>query len=178
MVERIAGRFPFVSATGHFFYSRDSSLARLIQDMKYRGFYSIGNYLGKVAAEELYITGYFNQIDYIVPVPMHYIKKAKRGYNQTDNIAKGLAEISGLPVVNMLKMTRSRKTQTSLNQSDRLSNADHLFKLKDGYNLDNKSILVVDDVCTTGATISAAAKAITDKFPNSRIYLFTLGVTF
>ena len=178
MVERLAGQFPFLTATGHFFYSRESSLSQLIQDMKYRGFYSIGTFLGKLAAEELLITGYFNDIDLIVPVPMHFYKEMKRGYNQTDYIAKGMSEVCGLPVMNILKMTRTRKTQTSFNRRQRLSNADNLFKVKEGIDLTDKSVLIVDDVCTTGTTISSAAKTITDKFPTANLHLFTLGVTF
>lgn len=178
MVERFAGQFPFVSATGHFFYSRESSLAQLIQDMKYRGFYSIGTFLGRLSAEELLITGYFNDIDYIVPVPMHFSKKLKRGYNQTDYIARGISEICGIPVLNLLKMIKRRRTQTALNRHQRLSNAENLFKVMPNFNLTYKSILLVDDVCTTGATIASAAKTITDKFPGVRLYLFTLGVTF
>ena len=178
MVERLAGQFPFVSATGHFFYSRESSLAQLIQDMKYRGFYSIGTFLGRLAAEELLITGYFNEIDFIVPVPMHFSKRFRRGYNQTDYIAKGISEVCGSPVLNLLKMSKTRKTQTSLNRRQRLSNAENLFKVRKTHDISAKSLLLVDDVCTTGATIASAAKTITDKYPGIRLYLFTLGVTF
>lgn len=178
MEERFAGQFPFVAATGHFFYSRDSSVARLIQDMKYRGFPSIGNKMGEIAGKELYISGFLNDIDIIVPLPMHFIKKARRGYNQTDMISEGIGQASGLPVVKALKMVRQRKTQTSLNQTQRLNNASNLFSPKTGVDLNNKGVLLVDDICTTGATLSSAAKTLTDSFPNIRLYLFTLGVTF
>lgn len=178
MEERFAGHFPFEAATGHFFYSKDSSLSQLIQDMKYRGFYSIGNKLGKIAATELFSTGFLNDIEIIVPLPMHFWKKAKRGYNQTDKIAEGIASEINVSVVDALKMTRRRKTQTSLSQTERLSNVHDLFKPRKGIDLNHKTVLLVDDICTTGATIGAAAKALTDAFPNIKLYLFTLGVTF
>lgn len=178
MEERFAGQFPFVAATGHFFYSRDSDLSRLIQDMKYRGFPSIGNKLGEIVGKELYTAGFLNEIDFIVPLPMHFFKKAKRGYNQTEHIAKGISTSTGLPVLNALKMVRQRKTQTSLSRSERLENAGNLFRAREGVDLNQKGVLLVDDICTTGATMSGAARALTQAFPGIKLYLFTIGVTF
>ena len=178
MEERFAGQFPFVAATGHFFYSRDSSLSQLIQDMKYRNFPSIGNKMGEIAGKELYTAGFLNEIDIIVPLPMHFLKQAKRGYNQTVHIARGISKASGIEVMDALKMTRQRKSQTALSRSRRLENANSLFVSKKGIDLNNKGVLIVDDICTTGATMGAAAKAITDAFPSVRLYIFALGVTF
>lgn len=178
MEDRFAGHFPFVAATGHFFYSRESSLAQLIQDMKYRRFPSIGNKMGEIAGKELYVAGFLNDIDVIVPLPMHFFKKAKRGYNQTDRIAAGISQASGIEVVDALKMTHQRKTQTSLSQSERLANAENLFAVRKNIDFNGKGVLLVDDICTTGATMGGAAKALTDAFPEIRLYLFALGVTF
>ena len=176
--QRLAGQFPFVAATGHFFYSKDSALSELIQDMKYRGFHSIGNYLGELAARELYTSGFLSEIDYIVPLPMHFLKKAKRGYNQTEKIAAGISKATGIKVANALKMIRQRKTQTALSSIQRLNNANNLFRAKKDPDLSGKGVLLVDDICTTGATIGAAGNALAKAFPTSRIYLFTIGVTF
>ena len=178
MEERFAGHFPFVAATGHFFYSKDSSLSRLIQDMKYRSFPSIGNKLGEIAGQDLYSTGFLSDIDVIVPLPMHFFKKAKRGYNQTDHIAAGISQATGIPLYNALKMTRLRKTQTSLSRTKRLTNVESLFAVNPGTNLNERGVLLVDDICTTGATIGAAAKTLADTFPKIRLYLFALAVTF
>lgn len=178
MEERFAGHFPFVAATGHFFYSKDSSLANLIQDMKYRNFPSIGVMLGELAGKELYSAGFLSDIDCIIPVPMHFYKQAKRGYNQAARVAEGIGRTVSIGVTDALLMTRTRKTQTSLSRKLRLKNAENLFEVKKGYDLNQKSILLVDDVCTTGATISSAAKTLTDSFPDCRLYLFSLGITF
>lgn len=178
MEERFAGHFPFERATGHFFYSKDSALSQLIQDMKYRNFPSIGNKLGEIAGKDLYISGFLNDIEAIIPLPMHFLKKAKRGYNQSECIAEGLSKVTGIPVWNALKMTRQRKTQTSLSKADRLSNAEKLFAPQEKIDLNDKSVLLVDDICTTGATMGAAGKTITDSFPRVRLSLFSLGVTF
>ena len=178
MEERFAGQFPFVAATGHFFYTRDSSLAQLIQDMKYRNFPSIGNKMGEIAGKELYTSGFLNDVEVIVPLPMHFMKQARRGYNQAERIAQGLSKSSGIPVVNGLKMVRQRKTQTALSRMQRLKNADCLFIPSKGLDLNHKGVLLVDDICTTGATLGSAARSLTDHYPQIKLYLFTLGVAF
>ena len=178
MEERFAGHFPFVSATGHFFYSRDSSLSQIIQDMKYRNFPSIGNKLGEIAGRELYISGFLNDIDLIVPVPMYFFKEARRGYNQVNNIAEGISGATGIPVLKALKMVRHRKTQTALSMEERLMNAKDLFSPRKGIDLNGRGVLLVDDICTTGATLSSAAEALTASFPSMRLSLFALAVTF
>lgn len=178
MEERFAGQFPFEGATGHFFYTRDSSLAQLIQDLKYRGFPSIGDKIGQIAGEELFMSGFTTEIDYIVPLPMHFYKQARRGYNQTDRIAAGIGKATGLPVAKALKMNRERKTQTSLSKNERMKNADNLFSPRKRFDFNDKGVLLVDDICTTGATMGSAAKTLTDNFPGIRLYLFALGITF
>lgn len=177
MEERFAGQFRFERATGHFFYTRDSSLAKLIQDMKYRHFPGIGEMLGHLAASELFPTGFFSATDVIVPVPMHFMKQARRGYNQTHHIAQGIGKATGLPVSTALKATRAHNTQTSLSREERLENTSGLFKVKDRPQIEGKGVLLVDDVCTTGATITSAAEAIWEAEP-STLTIFTIGVTF
>ena len=178
MVDRFAGQFPFQRAAGHFFYSRDSALAQLIQDMKYRHFPGIGKVLGHLVGMELYSTGFFDGIDVITPVPMHFLKKARRGYNQTDAIAQGISEATGIPVRNLLKMKRMRKTQTALSREQRLNNALNLFTTTTSESMSGKGILLIDDVCTTGATLTGAATSITNKWPDCNLSLLTVAVTF
>lgn len=178
MEERFAGRFPFVRATGHFFYTRDSALSILIRDMKYRHFPGIGEMLGSLAAAELFPAGFFEGIEHIVPVPMHFFKRARRGYNQTFHIAKGVSAATGISVSNLLKATRPHRTQTSLSREERLANTESIFAVKPGTPCHGEGILLVDDVCTTGSTIASAAEAITNALPGARLSILTIGVTF
>lgn len=178
MEERFAGHFPFVRATGHFLYARGSELSQLFQDMKYRGFPKIGELLGSTVATELYPTGFFSEIDLILPVPMHFFKQMHRGYNQTHHIAAGISKVTKLPVDLSLQATRAHRTQTSLSGEERLANTSGIFALKNPQLLEGKGILLIDDVCTTGATISEAATVVTNAVGNCRLYILTIGVTF
>lgn len=178
MEERFAGQFRFNKATAHFFYARHSDLATLIHDMKYRRFPGIGEMFGRIMARELFSTGFFNDIEIVVPVPMHFIKKARRGYNQSAIIAEGIAKEIGIETVDALRMTRMRGTQTKLGTNERLANAKDLFRIAKPDKTRGRGILLVDDVCTTGATLGAAALALDTQGSPSCLNLLTVGVTF
>ncbi|MDE6478731.1 MAG: hypothetical protein K2L45_00565 [Muribaculaceae bacterium] len=177
MERRFAGIVPFVRATGHFIYSRNSELAEAIHDMKYRRFPSVGRRLGEIVGEELNMAGFFAGADCIVAVPMHWWKKAKRGYNQADYIAEGLSQASGLPVVNVIKASRAHKTQTAMTLEQRLANLSGSFKVIDPEVLKGKGVVLIDDVCTTGSTLRALAEEISSAVPGCRLFLLSLCVT-
>lgn len=177
MERRFAGVVPFVRATGHFIYSRNSELANAIHDMKYRQFPSLGRRLGEIVGSELNMSGFFDGADYVAGVPMHWRKKAKRGYNQADYIAEGVAAGAGLEKIDVLKATRSHKTQTSMTLDQRQANLSGSFEVSSPGLLKGKGLVIVDDVCTTGATMRTLAAAIAQAEPECRIYLLSLCVT-
>lgn len=174
---RFAGLFPFERAGAAFFYSRQSAMSQLVRDFKYNDYPSLAVYLGRIAAEELFDTGFFNDIDMIVPVPMFIFKKISRGYNQTERIAQGVAQATGLPVCKTLRAVRSHKTQTALSREQRLLNLKKVFKADTHKELTGKHLLLVDDICTTGSTITQAAVALTSA-ADIRLSIFTLATTF
>lgn len=177
MERRFAGIVPFVRATGHFIYSRNSELASAIHDMKYRQFPSVGRRLGEIVGEELHMAGFFSGADCIAGVPMHWWKKARRGYNQADFIAEGLSAAVGLPVVDALEATRSHKTQTAMTLDQRIANLSGTFRVTAPEKLQGKGLVLVDDVCTTGSTLRSLASEIAQAVPDCRLYLLSLCVT-
>ncbi|MDE6697350.1 MAG: ComF family protein [Muribaculaceae bacterium] len=177
MDRRFAGIVPFERATGYFIYSRNSALASAIHDMKYRKFPSVGRRLGEIVGEELLMVGFFEGVDCILGVPMHWWKKAKRGYNQVDYIAGGISESTHLPVIDAIEAIKSHKTQTSMTLEQRQANLSGSFRIKNPDALSGKGIVLVDDVCTTGATLRTLAELISREVPDSRLYLLSLCVT-
>lgn len=177
MERRFAGVVPFVRATGHFIYSRNSELANAIHDMKYRQFPSVGRRLGEIVGGELRMTGFFDGADYVAGVPMHWRKKAKRGYNQAEYISKGIAASAGLTEIDVLKASKSHKTQTAMTLEQRQANLTDTFEVKGPELLNGKGLVIVDDVCTTGATMRTLAAAVAASSPDCRIYLLSICVT-
>lgn len=177
MERRFAGIVPFVRATGYFMYSRNSELANAIHDMKYRHFPSVGQRLGEIVGGELHMAGFFDGADFVAGVPMHWRKKAKRGYNQADYISRGIASSTGLEAIDVLKASRGHKTQTSMTLEQRQANLSGTFVVSDPEKLRGRGLVIVDDVCTTGATMRTLASTIAAAVPDCRIYLLSICVT-
>lgn len=177
MERRFAGIVPFVRATGHFIYSRNSELASAIHDMKYRRFPSVGHRLGEIAGAELHMAGFFSGADCIAAVPMHWWKRSRRGYNQVDFIARGVSDATGLPVSDVLEAARGHKTQTAMTLEQRQANLSGSFRIKNPDSLRGRGLVLVDDVCTTGATLRAVASEIAAQVPDCRLYLLSMCVT-
>lgn len=176
MEQRFAGIVKFERATACFTYSRKSGIATLIHDFKYRGFPSLACYMGEMMATELYTSGFFADIDCIAPVPLHILKRARRGYNQSEMIARGVSKVTGIPVIANLTAQRRHSTQTAKDHYQRWQNTMGIFAVKRPNELEGKHVLIVDDVCTTGATLIAAADTIL-KVADTRISILSLAVT-
>lgn len=176
--ERFAGKFPFDKASSYLFYSPHSGVASLVQDFKYRNFPSIAQFLGRHMANEMSADDWFAGIDYLMPVPLYWWKQMKRGYCQTKELAKGISSVTGIGISNDLKACRPHRSQTHFSHADRLKNAEGIFRLSHPEKYEGKSVLLIDDVCTTGATLISAADAILKDAPNSRLNILTLAVTY
>jgi ComF family protein len=99
-----------------------------------------------------------DDIDLIVPVPLHPSKKRQRGFNQSDLISAGMADATGIPMdPDLLVRKTGTKTQTRKSRYDRWTNVQDIFRVTDENRLKHRHILLVDDVITTGSTIEACA---------------------
>lgn len=180
MEQRFMGIVPYDRCTGLLLYTPNSELASVLHDMKYRKFRDLGRYMGEVMGRELLNTGFFNGVDMLMPVPMHWWKQARRGYNQAEQLCIGISKVTGIPVDTSLRAVRGHRTQTALNHDQRLENLKDIFTVRDPDHLSGRHILLVDDVCTTGATLTAAAEPLATavSYPAGRLCILSLAVTF
>lgn len=125
-------------------------------------------------AEELKATNFFDGIDLIVPIPLSRKKKRQRGYNQSDWIAWGISESTGIPTdTDSVQRNISNPSQTALNNQQRRENVRDIFAVRHPENLESRHILLVDDVITTGATMLSCAETIA-RTCNIRISVLSL----
>ncbi|MDE7161028.1 MAG: ComF family protein [Muribaculaceae bacterium] len=177
MEERFAGIIPFVRADSWLLYSRGSSVADMIHDFKYRRMPSLARSLGRMMGEEYMVCGVLGGVDALMPVPMHWWKRACRGYNQAEELALGVREGAGLPVITNLRAVRPHRTQTSMTLGGRVRNMRGVFGVSRPEELDGRHVCLVDDVCTTGSTLLSAAEALLAAAPGCRLSLLVMAST-
>lgn len=155
------GRVDIKMAAAFYNFSKGSRVQRLLHRLKYKGGEDVGEIIGLHYGFELKTSKYFKNIDCIIPVPLHKNKLKKRGYNQSESFAKGLSKSMKVPVntTNLYRKIDS-KTQTKKTRYKRWENVGEIFGVIENHNLANKTILLVDDVVTTGATIEASAQVL------------------
>ena len=171
------GQIPIERATAFFHYRKGSDYCNIIHELKYKGRKEIGIAIGHLMAGEVHNSSFFGDIDVIIPVPLHQDRIRQRGYNQSEWIAKGIAEVTNLPINNRAVVrTTSTGTQTSQSVFERWENVKHSFVLHKPEELQGKHILIVDDVLTTGATIMACASAFL-AVEGVRFSVITVGVS-
>lgn len=150
-----------VRATAYFYYYKEGKYSNLVHHLKYYDHPEVGTYLGRLAANELRQSGFFDGIDLIIPVPLSKKKYQKRGYNQCDYIARGISEATGIPLcTDCMRRDIDTDTQTHKGRSDRWKNTEGIFRTTSPETLKGKHILLVDDVATTGATLHACAASL------------------
>ncbi len=146
----------------------------IIYHIKYYGHPKLATYLASIYAEELKQKGFFDGIDLIIPLPLHWRRQMKRGYNQSHYIAQGVHQVTNIPVLkNVVKRVKNNSSQTHLNAQQRMENVEDIFRLKHPELIAGHHILLVDDVTTTGATLSSCAQELA-KAKDVRISILTL----
>lgn len=133
---------------------KESPEIKIIYGLKYRNKQKLALYMGELIA---YAYPDLHMFDMIVPVPLHKLRLLERGYNQTECIAEGISKITGVPALKVLKKIRYTESQTHKSGAERRKNISSSFSIVDGAEIRGKYILLVDDVLTTGATISECA---------------------
>ena len=161
-------------ATALFYYEPHAETAQILYELKYKNHPEIGVVMGRMMAKELMKSGLFEDIDALVPVPLAKKRERERGYNQSLELAKGVSEVTGLPIANLvIRRTKFVGSQTKRGRWERNENVEHVFELVDD-NISDQHLLLIDDVVTTGATVIACAKEM-QKASNVKISVLALG---
>ncbi len=131
---------------------------RLLFRVKYYHTPGLGIYLGTLMADLLHPTDFFDGIDLIIPLPLNKVRAKERGYNQSECFARGISRRTGIPMdAGNVVRTRNNPTQTSLSREQRRENVRNIFFVTHPERLQGRHLLLVDDVLTTGATLSSCA---------------------
>lgn len=167
------GKVQLEAASALMFFHRHGKVQRMLHRLKYKHDVEVGHLLGKLMARELMACPRFQEVDTLLPIPLHPGKERKRGYNQSQLLVDGIRMEWPLASVNgSLRRVQHTSSQTRKGRMDRWSNVKEAFHLPDPMALKDRHVLLVDDVVTTGATIEGCVKALS-QVPGIRISLFT-----
>lgn len=157
---KIAGLTRADQVMAYLKFTKSGQSQQILHLLKYRNKPEIARLLGKNYAALLFQQGTSTAWDVLVPVPLHPIKHQRRGYNQSEEFAKGLGEGLAIPMENLIKRAVFTETQTKKSRLERLQNVEDVFQCISASKVSGKSILLVDDVITTGATLCACANVL------------------
>jgi ComF family protein len=154
------GRITVKNAAAFIYFNKGSRYRNILHELKYKGQQNLGFEMGRLFGLELRETS-FSETDMIIPVPLHNSKMRKRGYNQSEFIARGISAVLKIPVqTDLISRTSETKTQTNKSRYERWENVRDTFRVEIPELLSFKHLMLVDDVITTGATIEACAAAL------------------
>jgi ComF family protein len=177
MARMLWGQIPVERAAALFYYETGSELTHLIHQMKYGDSPQTGEDLGRMVATEMALDGFFDGVDMLIPVPLTSERQRERGYNQSMELARGIATVTGLTVgKGVLRRTKFSGSQTHIRGRERRNNVEDAFSLADGTSIAHRHVMIVDDVMTTGATIINCAKELL-KAGDVTISVVTVGFT-
>lgn len=170
------GKMPLERATSYMFYQKGGDYRRILHLLKYEGRKDLGYTMGRLMAMDVGRNGFFEGIDVIVPIPLHPSRQRERGYNQSECLAEGISAVTGIPVdTSSVRRCVHTQSQTKKSAYERWENVSGIFDAPDKDKLAGKHVLLVDDVLTTGATITACADALAD-VENIRLSVLTLAM--
>lgn len=171
----------YAYAAALFFFSDDAPYRNILYSLKYKGRIDIGRHFGRILGTRLASSDAFRDVDCVIPVPLHWLRLRRRGYNQAEVIAREVASALGARLdCKILKRHRRTRTQTALDVKSKSRNVAGAFSICGKHASKPATspthVLLIDDVFTTGSTLMACFTALRSVFPPSvRISVATLG---
>ena len=174
MMEIFWGRIKIFSAAAFLNFTKSGRVQRLVHQLKYKSKIEVGTLLGELYGRDLKQADLFKNVELIIPIPLHWKKQKKRGFNQSEIFGRGLAKAMNaqLDTVSLYRKVHT-ETQTKKSRIERWENVREVFALKNEVHLEGKHILLIDDVITTGSTLEAAAGKLLS-IPGVKVSLATI----
>lgn len=174
VAQQFYGKINVSAAYALYYFTKGGKVQNLMHHFKYKGMQEIGVLLGNVAGTQLMENPVFNTVDFIVPVPLHKSRLKERGYNQSTCFADGLApKLNAMVDDNNLQRIVATATQTHKSRFARFENMREVFMIKYPERLENKHVLLVDDIVTTGSTLEACGIELL-KIPGLKLSIATI----
>lgn len=171
------GRTEVAAGAALLYFRKDSKVQHIMHRIKYKGEKELATYIGRLSGRRLQKSNRFNGIDAIIPVPLHKAKQRKRGFNQSEYFAMGLAEKMEIPLLaDVLLKTTATSSQTKKSRWQRWQNVEEIFTVKNAGKIEGRHILLVDDIVTTGATLEACARKL-QQAARCRVSIYTMAAT-
>lgn len=171
------GRLAIENATALLYFRKKGMVQNLIHNLKYRGHKEIGVFLGQWLGEELIKVKAFEEIDVVIPVPLHRKKLRSRGFNQVEGFGKEIAKsLNSKYIDDVLVKKSASRTQTLKKRLGRWGTIEETFLVEKPSKIRDKHILLVDDLITTGATMEACAGKI-QEIEGIKVSLATMAIT-
>lgn len=166
----------YAYAAALLYYHHGNPYRKIPQALKYHYNIRAGRFFSALLGRYMASTTHFASVDLVIPVPLHWMRKWRRGYNQAEVIARELARsLDARLRTDILVRRRRTSTQTRLDAESRMKNVQGVFRVRK--TMDTNHILLVDDTFTTGATLATCYQAVRDAFgPLVRISVATLSV--
>lgn len=177
LTEIFWGRVSIETGSALFYFQKGGRVQNLIHRFKYKGFKEIGHYLGVIHGSELKQSELYHDLDMIVPVPLHPHKVRIRGFNQSQVYGEGLSKSLKIPLISeALQRIVPTSSQTRKTRFRRWENVGSVFYIPNSDVFENKNILLVDDVLTTGSTLEACAQKLVE-IKGVRVWVATIAIT-
>ena len=171
------GIVPFEFGASLLYFRKKGIAQHLMHNLKYKKQQEIGAFLGDIFSKNVLDLPIFNDIDVIIPVPLHKKRLHERGYNQVTTFCEALEKNLAIPIIDdVLLKSINLKSQIQKSKENRLETNKNVFSIENAHEIEGKHVLLVDDIFTTGATIEACAKEIL-KIKNTRISIVTMAYT-
>jgi competence protein ComFC len=170
------GRIDLQETFALYFFEKEKPIQEILHALKYQFKAPLGRHFGRIMGETIEQSNKYKEIEALIPVPIHPQKRFLRGYNQSELLAEGMAEVLKIPILmDVVQKKSNNSSQTRKNRFLRWDNASEQFSLGKKA-IAYRHVAIVDDVTTTGSTLEAMAQLLRSQYPNLQISLISFAI--